>query len=210
MIYSPNQLPKDLKKVIGEEPVDFAVKAKWNHSRKKVRSFVIITIIWNAFIALFLYITYAPLLTKGEVHFKSNGVSKVATLDNLKPLLVPSLILSAFLLVGIVLIVWSFISYFQKGGYFIGTPNRLIKYRNSKIETFDWEQFTGNTRVNLNGQTGSIEFLLRTGKIHSSEGNKRFVPDRIEMAGISKVLEIEEKCRKRIKENDPTPAKITK
>ncbi len=197
--------PSDLKKIIGDEPTDFILKAKWNHSRSKFKSALIMALFWNAIVFLFLYIMYAPLFTKGEVHFSSNGVPKVANWDNLVSLTVPSLILGLFLLIGIFSIIWSIIIYFQKGGYFAGTPSRFIKYRKGKIDIYDWEQFTGNMRIKTNGNFGSLEFILRTGKIHKNEDRKRFVPDKIEMAGIQNVLDIQEKCRKRIKENDPTP-----
>ena len=206
MIYPTTKLPTDLKKIIGDEPVDFVIKPKWNYTRKKVRTFILMSLIWNGIVALFLYAMYVPLLTKGKVHFKSNGVPVVASLDNLKPLLVPSLIISIFLVIGIIMIVWSFTSYFQKGSIFVATPTRFIKYRPNLINLYDWGQFTGNSRINLNKTSGSIEFLLKTGKIYKNDGNKRFVPDKIEIAGISNVLEVEEICRKRIKQNAPAPA----
>ncbi len=201
------KIPPELKKVIGEEPTDFIVKAKWNHPRAKVKSLIVISLFWNSLVALFLYVMYAPLLRNGEVHFKSNDIPTTASWDNLRPLLVPSLILGVFLIVGIFLIIWSFVAAFQKGGNFAATPTRLIKYRNGKFQITDWEQFTGNTRIKYNGHLGTIEFLLRTGKMQNNDNNKQFVPDRIEIAGIPNVLQIESICRKRIKENDPTPAK---
>lgn len=206
MIYPRTKLPTDLKKIIGKEPIDFIIKPKWNYTRKKARTFIIMSLIWNGIVGLFLYVMYAPLLTKGKVHFKSNGVPVVASLDNLKPLLIPSLILSVFLVIGIIMFVWSFINYFQKGSIFVATPTRFIKYRPKQINLYDWGQFTGNSRINLNKTNGNIEFLLKTGKIYKNDGNKRFVPDKIEIAGIPNVLEVEEICRKRIKQNAPAPA----
>jgi len=205
----PFSIPKELNQILGDEPVDFILKAKWNHSRTKFKSLLFISIIWNAFVFIFLYVMYVPLFKKGEVHFIVNDIPTVATWDNLQALLIPSLILGVFLIVGIFMIIWSFITYFQEGGYFAGTPSRFIKYRKGKAEIYDWEQFTGNMRIKTNRNSGSLEFLLRTGKIQSNDNGKGFVPDRIEIAGISNVLEIEKKCRKRIKENDPTPAQIT-
>jgi hypothetical protein len=50
---------------------------------------------------------------------------------------------------------------------------------------------------------------MRTGKMVSSKsGPDRYVPDVVYLSGIPNVSEIEQICRRRIKENDPTPAKI--
>jgi len=49
---------------------------------------------------------------------------------------------------------------------------------------------------------------MRTGRMVSSKGSSdRFVPDVFYMTGIPDIHEIEQICRKRIRENDPTPAK---
>jgi len=203
------QIPHSLKQVIGEEPADFIIKAKWNHPRHKVKSLIITTLFWNTLVGIFLYIVYAPLLLNGEVSFTSNDEPVTASWNNLKPLLMPTLILGVFFLVGIILLIWTIVSHFQKGGYFAATPTRLIKYRKGKLTITDWEQFTGNTRIIINNRgLGTLEFLLRTGKMNSQNDRKQFVPDKIEIAGIPTVLQIENICRKRIKENDPTPTNI--
>jgi hypothetical protein len=47
---------------------------------------------------------------------------------------------------------------------------------------------------------------MRTGRMVSRKnGPARYVPDIIYISGILNVFEVEKICRKRIKENDPTP-----
>jgi hypothetical protein len=96
---------------------------------------------------------------------------------------------------------------FRKGGYFVGTQTRLISLQKGKYRSVDWEQFSGDIEVTGNDQKGNIKLGLRTGKMVSSKnGPERYVPDELYISGIPNVFEIEQVCRKRIKENDPTPS----
>jgi len=63
--------------------------------------------------------------------------------------------------------------------------------------------------IELRGDTiaGSISLQMRTGRMVSKKnGPDRYVPDVIHITKIPYVFEIEKICRRRIKENDPTPA----
>ena len=96
---------------------------------------------------------------------------------------------------------------FRKGGYFVGTPLRLIHYYKGKMRSIDWEQFSGDIEVNGDINKGSISLKMRTGRMVSRKnGPDQYVPDTIYMSKIPNAFEIERICRKRIKENDPTPA----
>lgn len=101
-------------------------------------------------------------------------------------------------------------SIFAEGGYFVGTPTRLVSYRNGKFKSYDWEQFTGTIEVNGNIQNGNITFTMRTGEMVSRKnGPDQYVPDTTYIAGVENVFEVERLCRQRIRENDPTPANTT-
>jgi len=141
-----------------------------------------------------------------EVHFTSNGVPKVASLENLSPIIIPAIIIGFFVLIGIGIISWGIYSVFKKGGYFVGTPTRLVNFQNGNIKSIDWEQFSGYIEVNGNTQKGNILLQMRTGQMVSRKnGPNRYVPDVVYISEVPNVYEIEEICRKRIKENDPTP-----
>ena len=95
---------------------------------------------------------------------------------------------------------------FRKGGYYVGTPTRLIVFEKKGFRTVDWEQFSGDIAVSGNDQKGNISLGLRTGRMAGSKsGSDRYVPDTLYISGISDVFEVEKICRRRIKENDPTP-----
>lgn len=197
-------LPSEFLSIIGNEKIDFAVKPKRYQARSKSLILFFFATFWCVFVSIFVIAFFGPLLTGGEVHFSSNGEPQVASEDNLKPLLLPALIIGLFAVVGIGLMTWALTSMFKKAGYFVGTATRLMHYRNGKLITYDWEQFTGVVEVNL--KRGDIEFELRTGRMQSRKnGPDRYVPNKVEISGVDNPQEIELITRKRIKENDPTP-----
>jgi hypothetical protein len=155
------------------------------------------------------YYSWVPLFAGKEVHFESNGVSTVAGPGNLGPILVPALIIGVFVLIGLGMLAGGFYAMYRKGGYFVGTPLRLIQYRKGTIKSVDWEQFSGNMEVKANTRSlkGNLSLEMRTGRtVSRKNGPDRYVPDVIYLSDIPYVLEIEKICRRRIKENDPTPA----
>jgi len=199
-------LPRDLSTIVGSESKDFAVKAGRAQPFKKSFSLILFGTIWTAFTSIFVIVFLGPLFLGKEVHFESNGVPTVASPDNLGPILVPALIIGFFVLVGIVMLSWGIYSALKKGGYFVGTPMRLIHYQKGKIRSIDWEQFSGDIELSGNNQKGNISLQMRTGRMVSRKnGPDRYVPDVIYISEIPNVFEIEKICRRRIKENDPTP-----
>lgn len=202
-------LPQDLSVVIGSESKDFAVKAAHAQPLKKSFFSIFFGIIWLALISSFAFSFLEAIFQGKEVHFTSNGVPTVAGLENLGTLVVPTLIIGLFVLIGIGMLGSGLYSLFKKGGYFVGTPARLVIFQKGNVRSIDWEQFSGDIGVNGNSQKGNISLKMRTGKmVRRKKGPYRYVPDVIYISGIPNVFEIEQICRKRIKENDPTPPAI--
>lgn len=203
------ELPSDLKKLVATEKIDFCVKAKNEYSKSKSYGMLLLAIIWMAFVGIFVFAFFGPLLSGKKIHFKSNGQPTVASIDNWEPLMMPGIVIGILFIVGLFLLIQAIYVMFQEGGYFVGTETRLIKCINDKITITDWEQFSGDIKLRSKNNFGDIEFKLRTGKVVTSKNNPdRFVPDVIYIAGINGVFEIEKLCRIRIKENDPTPVNI--
>ena len=152
---------------------------------------------------------FGPLFIGEEVHITVNDVPTTASWDNFEPMLIPALVIGVFVLIGIGLLLGGFYSFSQKGGYFVGTASRLLRYHKDVIKSFDWEQFTGTMEANI--KKGDLALQLRTGKmVHRKNNSSYYVPDMVYISGVTNVLEIEQLCRKRIKENDPTPANRNK
>lgn len=199
-------LPKNLISVIGEEKVDFSVKAKRAKPVKSSIGIIIFGSVWTAFTSIFVFAFLWPLFIGEEVHFTSNDIPTVASPDNLGPIILPAIIIGIFVLIGIAMLLFGVYSIFKEGGYFVGTPLRLIRYQNGNIRSIDWEQFSGDIVVNGDEIMGNLILQMRTGKMVSNKNKgSRYVPNTIYLSGIPDVYQVEKICRKRIKENDPTP-----
>lgn len=204
-----NSLPKELRLAIDNEQPDFIVRSKRNYPKTKAYGLLAFALFWNGFISIFWVAFFGPLFQGKEVHFTSNDVPQIATVDDWSALIMPGLIIGLFSLVGLGLFFYGLIMLYQTGAYFVGTPTGLIKFRKGNLKRTDWEQFSGNTKMKNNGLYGNLEFELRTGKTQSrSKGPAQFVPDIIHLSEIENVFNVEKKCRIRIKENDPTPALV--
>jgi hypothetical protein len=200
-------MPFELQSIIGNENVDFFVKARRKQPVKNSIGIILFGTFWTAFVSIFVIVFFGPLFRGEETHFEVNGVPKSGSWENFRPMLTPALIIGLFVLIGIGMLTWGIYSLFQRGGYFVGTNNRLISYNKGIINTYDWEQFTGN--MEIRSTKGDISLQLRSGKMVQRKNRPdEFVPDNIYISGISDVVEIEKNCRKRIKENDPSPANI--
>lgn len=202
-------LPQELISSLDSESKDFAVKAGRVQPLKVSYTLIIIAIMFILFTSIFSFVIITPLIEGKDVNIEINGVPTVVSRNNLRPLIVPAIFFGVFGLVGITVLYLGIYSIFAKGGYFVGTPSRLVNFKNGKIKSIDWEQFSGNIELSGNSQSGNISLQLRTGRmVHRKNGPANYVPDIIHILQIENVFEIEKICRKRIKENDPTPASI--
>ena len=199
-------LPKNLLTVLGDEKIDFSLKAKHAKPIKNSIGIILFGSVWTAFTSIFVFAFLWPLFIGEEVHFSSNNVPTVASPDNLEPIMFPAIIIGVFVLIGLSMLAFGIYSILKKGGYFVGTPLRMISYEDKSVRSIDWEQFSGDIEVRGDEFNGNLTLQMRTGKMVSSKNSgSRYVPDTIYLSGIPNVYDVEQICRKRIKENDPTP-----
>lgn len=217
-------LPQDLVNVIGSEAVDFVVKAGRCEPVKKSRSVIFFGIVWTGLASVFAYFFLLPLILGEEVHFKVNKSPVVAGPENLGPAIIPSLIIILFLIIGIAFLVRGVYRIFKKGGLFVSTATRLIHFQNGSIRSINWEDISEHIEVSGDNQKGDINLRLRiTMKDFIDNIKKKGPPlqfkrqlikessneqedDSLEIiyiSGIPNVFNVEEVCRRRIKENAP-------
>lgn len=201
-------LPDGLMNAIGSESREFAVISKRAKPVGKSLVMLFFSVFWLAFSSFFVIVFLGPIFKGEEVHFTSNNVPVVAGPGNLKEIVVPGIILGLFVLIGVGLVISAVYQLLKKGGYFVGTPGRLIHFRNGNIRSIDWEQFTGDIEVRGNDRKGTLTLEMRTGTMVSGKGGSRYVPDIIYLYNIPDVFAVEQICRRRIKENDPTPINL--
>lgn len=195
--------------VVGSETPEFAVHSERAWPIRNSVPLIAFSIVWLLMTSFFIFSMFGPLLQGQSIHFELNGVPTVASPDNLKSLMTPAIMLGVFVLIGLGLLAWGLRMLLQKGGYFVGTPTRLVHYQDGNIRSIDWEQFTGHVEVSGNNQKGSVVLQMRTGRwVSNDDGPKRYTPDYTYLVGIPSAFDIEQICRKRIKENDPTPVKV--
>ncbi len=196
-------IPPEVDSIIdSSEHKDFTVKTKRAYPYKKSLPILFFGIIWTVFSSFFVFAFLGPLFLGKEAHFTSNGVPVVASPDNLAPIIMPASLISAFILIGFMMIAWGIYLLTKKGGYFVGTPTRLIKYFGGNIDSINWKQFNGNIKIRGNSQNGSILLEMKTGRYVSGRdsSSSRYVPDIVYIGGIPNVYEIGKICEKRIKE----------
>ena len=192
-------LPADLSTVVASESKDFAIKAGHAQPLKKSFSLIFFGTVWMAITSIFVFAFLGPLFQGEEVRFESNGMPTVAGPDNLGPIVMPAIIIGIFVLIGIGMLSRGIYTLFKKGGYFVGTPTRLIHYQKGNIRSIDWEQFSGDIEVNGNAQKGNISLQMRMGRMVSKKNSlDRYVPDVIYISKIPNVFEVEQICRRRI------------
>jgi len=198
-------IPDKLVEIIGSENKDFAVKGGLALPAKNSVALIVFSLFWLAFTSIFFFAFLGLVLWGDETTGSGNFVMSS---DGMEGITVPAIVIGLFAFVGFGLLTLEMGSLFKKGGWFAGTPTRLINFTKNSYRSIDWEQFSGDIQVRGNEKKGTITLGMRTGRMVSSKGSSdRFVPDVFYMTGIPDIHEIEQICRKRIRENDPTPAK---
>ena len=199
-------LPEDLAIAIGTESKDFVV---WGKRAKPVGaslSRIIFGVVWLGFITFFISFFLGPGFTQNIIQSISGALdSSNANESGQSPLFLLAFF-GLFIGIGLFVFFGGVFSLLKSGGYFVGTATRLIRYRKGKMMSADWEQFNGKIEVRGNNKSGSILLEMRTGTMVSGKSGSRYVPDFVYISGVQDVYEIEKICRRRIKENDPTPS----
>ncbi|GIM51351.1 hypothetical protein CAPN004_03810 [Capnocytophaga cynodegmi] len=104
---------------------------------------------------------------------------------------------SLFSLVGTWVFVSAFFMIFSKGGYFVGTPKRLIHYKKGDVKIYMWELFTDEIKVDIH--KSYIRFTLKIGKYERQDKTEVFVPYKVEVISAENVSKIERVARERIR-----------
>ena len=192
----------ELIAAIGEETPDFAVEASRKEPLKKSVTSIGMGILMGVFLGPFVSAWMLPIFGDGTVTMTVNNVKTQAGSGNFWIFILPLLIISVFIAISANLIISGIINLFSRGGFFVGTPTRLISYRRGTLQSVDWEQFNGNILV----KRDDITLEMRTGHMErAGKHGSQYVADIMYIAGIPNAFEIEGLCRQRIKNNDPTP-----
>jgi hypothetical protein len=194
------ELPPALNNVIGTEGRDFVVKAGSLKPFRKSLPGIIAGIVWMAFFSLLFFGIF-------NVDLPEMIASGANENSSINPAYYVVAFFGVFYVIGFIIIGSAIIPLIKRGGYFIGTPDRLIQYRSGIIRSVDWEQFTGDIRISGNERKGTIWMKMRTGRMKRQKGGSIYIPDEIFITSVPGISDIEKSCRMRIKENAPVTDK---
>ncbi|MBK9391216.1 MAG: hypothetical protein IPN68_13855 [Bacteroidetes bacterium] len=198
------QLPEELLIAVGSETKDFVVKGTRLRPVSGSLQNLILGSIW---VGAFIWIGFAlfgPFGTSGDPSSESTSLKLYNEDGTLNQDLGIYLLYALFLFPGIWQLTKTIIPLLKPGGIFIGTPKKLLNYRNGEIIIYDWDMFTMKTKVRGNAAKGSLTLIRTTGYQTKTNraGNSYYIPYIVYMSGIPDVLEIEKICKQRIKESD--------
>jgi hypothetical protein len=131
----PVSLPDKLIEIIGSESKDFAVKGGHAQPVKNSIGVIIFSLFWLGFTSIFVFAFLGPLLWDKETTGSGNFV---ISSEGMQGMTVPALVIGLFVFIGLVMLFFGLYSLFKKGGYFVGTPTRLINFNKNSYRSIDW------------------------------------------------------------------------
>lgn len=179
------ELPSEVREIIKSETPDFAVFSNRKHPLKKTIQLIGFGVVWSVMASSIFIFGDMPLPGFGWTAYDWFSLMPVA-----------------FASIGLGMLALGIYRIFQPGGYFVGTPKRLIRYQRGKLNTYAWDQFTGN--MEINHKQGSVLLEMRTGKmVYRQNRGSVYVPDKVFISGMANVSEVANICRDRIEEMSP-------
>ncbi|GIZ15771.1 hypothetical protein [Capnocytophaga catalasegens] len=185
-------IPHQLNYIINGENIEFVSfsqrNATWSNT---IFSFLmgLIFIVMGIFVLNFEMGLFAFL--RGEYDQTTNIMELIS--ESRLPVLV---IGSLFSLAGMWVSVSAIFMIFSEGGYFVGTPTRLIHYKKGDVRIYVWELFTDEIKVDIDKK--HIRFTLKIGKYERQDKHEVFVPSKIEIVSAENVSKIERVAREQI------------
>ncbi|WP_264553673.1 hypothetical protein [Flavobacterium sp. N2038] len=191
-------IPDVLQEALGNEKIEFFVKAKKDQPIRNCWSVIGFGVCWILVICL-IFLGFVWELFSGECTTISiDGIPTEVCRDDLSPLKSLFIYFGVFLLPGIIVGSLGFLGLFKSGGYYIGTESRLIRYSWKEVKSFPWEDFTDDIEVFGTEQDGNIIFKLKTGVYVTRNHKKVLSNTKLNLGSIMYAFEIEKYCRNRI------------
>ncbi|PWK27271.1 hypothetical protein LV89_01584 [Arcicella aurantiaca] len=178
-------LPSELRSTIDQEPIEFSViSTKHRPPHKTYFVFGISIMMIIAPISSFFIINSIVSLSQDEV------------LDTLTLFL-----LFIPFLGGILMAILGFYLKNQKGGYFVGTPSRLIYYFGGVVKSYHWSEFSGIIETNLT--KGELSLQLKSGRTFVGKYKTKYVVPYMLyiLENPDTISKVEKICREKIQSN---------
>ncbi|MDT9498947.1 hypothetical protein [Capnocytophaga canimorsus] len=186
-------IPQSLNYVINGENVEFLSFSQRNATWSNVILSFVMGLIFSV-VGVFVLDIEMDLFAflRGEY---GEGTNIIALLSEGR---LPVLVIgSLFSLAGMWVAVSAIFMIFSKGGYFVGTPTRLIHYKKGDVKIYMWELFTDEIKVDID--KNYIRFTLKIGKYERKDKTEVFAPYKVEIISAENVSKIERVARERIR-----------
>lgn len=192
------QIPSKLQSQLGDESIYFFVKAAKEKSTKDSWSVIRWGLLWIAVIGgIFTAMVYELLLGK-PTGLNIGDTRITVTPDDLSPLYGFFTFGAFFVLPIFIVIVLGIYGFFRKGGYFLGTQNRLIHLNSwNECSVYSWSKFQNKIDIYSSNNIGNIIFSLKEKIITKKSGKKVKETKSIGMAEINHAREIEAFCHEK-------------
>jgi len=183
-------LPSSLNSIVGNENIEFVVKAERKNQKRKSVLPLLTGIIWCILTSMVMIPILIKLFSEETELIKNNSI-----ISKLIPLSFYIILISF----SIYMLHKGLSSLLKKGGYFVGTPTRLISYLNGNSKSINWKEFLGEIEVNGNSKKGNVILKRRAKTKVNSQNSSAYISDNFCMIKIPNPFEIEKICSKRIK-----------
>lgn len=197
-------LPEELLTAIGSENKDFVVKGTRLRPVSGSLTQVILGCLWVGIFIWIGIVIFRPSDTSVDPASEAKSLKLFNDDGTLNQDLGIYLLYAIFLVPGIWHLTKTIIPLLKPGGIFVGTPKKLLNFRNGELISYDWDMFTMKTKVRGNSVRGDLTLIRTTGykTQRDGSGTSYYVPYIVYISGIPDVFEIEKICKQRIKESD--------
>ncbi len=195
------KLPKELQEYIGTESIEFGIILKDENNKSSLYGLGVIASLLFAGLLIPTFWFVKNLITRDLMAM--NPDMSISTILLFLAILI---IVNGLL---ILFIKWIMTTIFKSnGGYFIGTNQRIIHYLDNNIQSISWDELTGNSDVNI--EKNSISLELRKGDtVRIDTNTNSFIHSNLIIKNIKSLLlvgnlhEVAKICKRRAERNAP-------
>lgn len=191
-------LPDNISQFLGNESKEFVLRPNRRLPLSRSIFYVFFGTVWF-FISSMIGLIFFGASSGEALKVFQDGFPTFNELFDVFFLLIPSIVVTVFLLVGLAFLFFGIRSIFAKGDYYIGTPSRLVIGTAKSVRSIDWEEISKDIEIKGNMQKGDITLKFGNSFDFSQETSKRrTIQSSIILLNIDNPYHIENIIRARI------------
>ena len=199
MIEKNHKIPKEIYNHINKSSIKFLVKCEKEQPVRNLISLIRGGLFW-IFITGSIFSAFIYELFQGKpTSLFIWGEPVTVYPDDLSPLWGFFSFAALFMLPGFILILLGVFGFYRKGGYFIGSDDKIIKYNSWKeLSIYKWLDFTGE--IDAFEESGKGNFIFELKEKNKIKRNNKTIEKnkKLTIAGVNYFNEINMFCRNKI------------